>query len=226
MTRRARTRRLGMARSAHGAGGSRRHVGAMAIEAALGARVLAVLGGALHVAARAVGRNDRRRFVDAVTLGAVDGRVLRDGCRLAVGLRVAAGARGGRPIRSEGVTGRAPGGVAPCTSAVRDVRLFGVAGLAHAGPRVLETVALEIMTRGASDVEAAYVLLVPGACAVLGPRRGDEAGGYARWRVRPPSNDDGHGRGEHDRRGQDRPACATLAPRHGPTPWQSRQGKS
>jgi hypothetical protein len=161
----------------------------MAIEAAFGTRVLAVLDGALDMAARAIGRNDRRRLVNAVTLGAVDRRMLRDGRPLAMALGVAADARGCGLIRREGVTRQAPGGVAAGPSAVRDLRFFGVAVLAHAGSWVFEAVVFEIVARGTVDVEAAYVFLVPGTRAVLSPRRGDEAGGYARWRARPPLND-------------------------------------
>jgi hypothetical protein len=226
VTRGARTGRLGMAGRAHGEGGGGRHVGAMAIETSLGTGMLPVLDGALYVAARAISRDDRRRLVDAVALGAVDRRVLRDRRRLSMPLGVAADARGRGSTGSEGVARQAPGGVTADPSSVRDLRLFGVAVLAHAGSGVFEAVVFEIVARGAVDVEAAHVFLVPGARAVLDPRRGDEGGGYARWRARPPLNDCGDRRGKHDDGGRDRPRQATSESRHGPTPWQSRQGKS
>ena len=85
---------LGVTRSARIERSDRRVMSAMAIQAARGARVTCVLRRSLDVAARAIGRDDRRRLMDLVALGALERRVSDHGMALALGLGVAANARG------------------------------------------------------------------------------------------------------------------------------------
>jgi hypothetical protein len=82
---------------------NRRVMAAMAIQAARGARVAGVLRRSLDVAAHAIGRDDRRRLMDLVALGALERRVSDHGMALALGLGVAANARRFWSIRREGV---------------------------------------------------------------------------------------------------------------------------
>lgn len=94
---------LGVTRSARIERSNRGVMAAMAIEAARGARVTCVLGSPLDVAARAIGHDDRRRFMDLVALGALERCVSDHGMALALGLGMAANARWFWSIRREGV---------------------------------------------------------------------------------------------------------------------------
>ena len=116
----ARAGGLGMAQSARGQRSRGRHVNLMAIAASEGAIVLAVLESSLFVTARARCGDNRRRFVHAMALGAVDGRVLHDGRRRVVGLGVTANALGLRTVWRESVTGKAIGCLG--SEASRDAR--------------------------------------------------------------------------------------------------------
>jgi hypothetical protein len=159
-------------------------------------------------------------------LGAVDGRVLDDGRRLVVGLGVAADALGLGTVGRERVTREAIGRLDSEASAVRDRGLLCVTVAAYLGAWVHEALGRDSVACPALDICPAHMRLVHGARAKLCPRRRDEAGWWAVSRSRPPLKGRDNPRRENEGRGADRPHQAAHQPGHGPTPWQSRQGRS
>ncbi len=192
-------------------------VGVMAVEASRRGCMLGVLGRSLVVATRAVCGDHRRRLVQVVAGRAVDRGVLHDGGQMAFGSGVAVDARGRGAPEPEHVAGQAVGRTG-LTAVMRDASFFGVALPADRRTRVLEAVALEVVTGVALRLSAADVKRVPGGVAVLSPGRGNEIGRHSLRSARPEP-DQGHNPDHDDHDQQGEPAeRASGGPGHRPTP--------
>lgn len=185
-----------------------------------------MLDSSLFVATGAVGRCDRRGFVNAMASRTVGRGMLFDRCRVSVTLRMAVDALRLGAIGCEKVAGQTPRGLAPRSAAMGDRGLLGMAARAHRSARILEPLSLERVAGAARHVGASDVGLVPRAPAELRPCRGHEAGRHwARPAVQPVREHSDHG-GEHHCGGHNRPRQDARTMRHGPAPWHWMQGWS
>ena len=222
---RPRPRGLGVARRAERDGLGGRSMATVAIRASCRAGVRGVVGRPLFMARRAVGGDDRGRLVRAMALGAIGRSVRAYRSAIAVRAPVAARARGRRDIRSKRVAGEAVGRVCARTAAVMHRGFFRMASRAGRRAGILESLALEVMAVATGDVGVFDVLAVAGARTELVPALRDRAGHPGRLAL--PAEGERHHGGAGDREGErEAPQETPCRPRHRPTPWHSRQGKS
>jgi hypothetical protein len=151
VTRRLRDLLLRVATRAGGDSGDRKSMTAVAVETTVGSGMLCVLGCTLRMARRAGLRNDRRLAVQRVALCALGRRVHLHRGERPLGLGVARDALGGVLVGRELVTREAIG-------LVLRIPRVGVRGLlrvtlrANQNARVLEPLALEVVTPAARDL--------------------------------------------------------------------------
>jgi hypothetical protein len=226
VTRRMRSRRLCMARRACLRGGRCRLVRAVTVETPLRAGVRAMLRRALVVAARAIGGDEGWGIVGTVAFRAFGGGVLHDGGQVALQLHVTADARRSGEAGRELVAGQARCRGEALATVMRFRRLLVVALRAHVRAGVLEPVSLDVVAVAALRFPLTHVKRVPGARAVLGPCRGNEAGRHSLWAARPEAHKRRNGGAQDHDRGDEAPDHASGEPRHRPIPWQLRHGRS
>ncbi len=208
----------------------------VAVEAPLRADVPSVLGRPLVVAARAGGRDEGRvggAALDLMARRAGGLRVHGDRGEATLVALVAADARARRFARSEGMAPETAAGAGARGRMVRGGQSRSVALRADRDPRVSKSLALEVVAVVALDLAVADVRLVARTRPELRPRRWHEIGRHRGRPLRaqkahPEQGESGH-RKHDDQRGRGHPPAVRTPSRekgHGPTPWQSRQGRS
>jgi hypothetical protein len=195
-------------------------VGLVAIGAGLAAVVGAVLRRTLLVARRTA--RDGGRLVRCVALLTRDRRVMRDRRASPLRLRVTVPARRRLRRLREAMTGETALRVAGL-AAMPSRHLLLMAVCASGGAGVLEAFVRELVAAAALDVSLVDVAHVPRSQTSLCPCGGDVRRNRRRlsW---PPRHDGCHD--EDDQRTGGQPKTNPPSPRHGPTPWQRRHGKS